>query len=384
MPNQIVAYDLASGSTAYTVDTPNNGLCKASGQSSKGLIVVLRGTRAEGCRQVTVVDITHGKVVWSKNLQPAGAPRPDRAGAQHFPRLSHRPAILGDRIYVPTDKGMHILKASDGSIIGTPPDPKLGKCYTTHVDVIDATGFAYRNCSRHGGREGLHLTAFNAAGNTIYRWNLPVAGNRPWMLAAVLSANPLIVRAYNQQQSQIWRVDPKTGKHNVVVDLSNRFLRGPAPADPCAIAGSDGLYECRGQITANDVLYLQHRLGTQSSDVRQGIAAYDVRSGKQLWLREWGEDHDVTPPIGVDGDGAPVVYLLPKEKDPGALVRVDPRNSGMMTAIATVPRAENPDSRSLIASPEPGGVAWHNNQLAFLRIQINVKDAGDDATTILK
>ncbi|MEI8413034.1 MULTISPECIES: hypothetical protein [unclassified Kribbella] len=386
MPNQIVAYDLANGSTAYTVDTPNHGLCKASGQqSSKGYIAVLRGTRTQGCRQVTVVDITNGKVVWSKNLPPAGAPRPDLAGASYFPRLSHEPAILGDRLYIPTEKGTHILKVSDGSTIGTPPDPKEGKCYTTYVDVIDTTGFAYRNCSRHGGREGLHLTAFNPAGKPIYQWKLPVVGKRPWMLAGVLSANPLVVRAYNQQQSQIWRVDPKTGKHNVVVDLY-RISRGPAPGDPCAIAGSDGLYDCPGQLVANDVLYLQHRLGasTRSTELRQGIAAYDVRSGKQLWLREWGEDHDVTPPIGVDGDGAPVVYLLPKEKDPGAVVRVDPANSGKMTAIATLPKAKRPDSRSLIASPEPGGLAWHNNRLAFLRIQINVKDAGDDATTILR
>lgn len=385
MPNQIVAYDLASGNTAYTVDTPNNGLCKASGQqSSKGYIAVLRGTRTEGCRQVTVVDIANGKVVWSKNLPPAGAPRPDRAGAQYFPRLTHEPAVLGDLIYIPTDKGTHILKVSDGSTIATPPDPKQGKCYTTHVEVIGETGFGYRNCSRHGGREDLHLTAINPAGKAIYRWNLPVEGNRPWMLGGVLSANPLLVRAYNQQRSQIWRVDPKTGKHNVVVDLSNRFARGPAPSDPCAIAGSDGLYECPGQIVANDVLYLRHRLGTQSSAVRQGIAAYDVRTGQQLWVREWGEDHNVSPPIGVDGDGAPLVYLLPKEKDPGAVVRVDPANGGRMTAIATLPRAKNPDPRSLISSPEPGGVAWHDNHLALLRLQVNTKDAGRDATSILK
>jgi outer membrane protein assembly factor BamB len=386
MPDQIVGYDLAAGKPAYTVDTPDNHVCKASGQqSSNGYIAVLRGTRSDGCRQVTVVDIANGKVVWSKNLRPVGAPRPDVTGTQYFPRYDQQPEILGDRLYIPTDKGTHVLKVSDGSTLETPPKSKEGVCFTTHVDVIGETGLAYRNCSPHGGDKDRHLTAFNAVGKTLWTWKLPVSGRHSSLLTGVLSTDPLLVRAFGQGQSQILRVDPKTGKHNVVVDLTNRTPRGPAPSDPCDIAGGDGLHDCSRQAVSNGVLYLRFGQG-QGTGLRRGIAAYDVQSGNQLWMREWGEGHHVTAPLGLDGNGAPIVYLIPKEKDPGALVRVDPR-TGAMTAIATLPPASKSATRSgssLIESPDQGAVAWRNDYLAFLKVHITSRDAGYAATILLK
>jgi hypothetical protein len=384
MPGQLVGYDLTSGNTAYTLAMPDNHYCRASAvQSGKGYIAVLQGTRKDGCRRVSVVDIVNGKVVWSKQLEPVGAPIRDPAGAQYFPRYDHRPAVLGDRLYIPTDKGGHVLKLSDGSRIEA-PNPK-SKCFSTHYDVIGNTGFAYRNCSRHGGDEGRHLTAFDAAGKVLWKWNLPAQGSRKYLMTGVLSVDPVLIRVFSQNQSQIWQIDAKTGAHRVVVDLTTN-PRTPAVVDPCEIAGGDGLHNCSRQVVANGVLFLRHRLGTRS-DTRLGLAAYDVRSGKQLWLTAWGEEHDVTAPIGVDGDGAPIAYLLPRQKDPGALLRIDPK-TGAMTATAILPRSgdssSRPGNRDLTEHPDQGVVAWHNNQLAFLKTHINAKDAGDLATLVLR
>ncbi|MFI6674894.1 PQQ-binding-like beta-propeller repeat protein [Kribbella sp. NPDC050470] len=382
VPGHIVGYSLESGKTAFTLPMPDNHFCRSSRQAAgKGYIAVLQGTRKDGCRRVTLVDIANGKVVWSKNLQPIGAPEGTRApDAQYFPRYDHRPAVLGDRVYVPTARGSHIFKLSDGSAIGRPP--KKGECFSTHFETIGETGLAYRNCSRHGGHEKLHLRAFDPAGAVLWTWNLPVQGKRQWMLGGVLSADPLIVRAYTSNQNQLWRVDPKTGKHTVVVELTS-FSRKPAPWDPCDIAGSTGLHDCSRQAVSNGVLYLRYRLGT-SSDFRQGISAYDVKSGKQLWVSEWGEDHDITAPVGIDGDGSPLVYLLPKEKDLGALVRVDP-TTGALTATATMPKPGKSTTPSVLAEhPDQGVVAWRNNHLAFLKVQINARDAGTEATVVYK
>jgi hypothetical protein len=384
MPGQIVGYDLTNGKAAYTLAMPDNHYCRASAvQSGKGYIAVLQGTRKDGCRRISIVDIVNGKVVWSKQLEPIGAPRPDRADAQYFPRSDHRPAVLGDRLYIPTDRGGHVLKLSDGSRIEA-PNPK-SKCFSTHYDVIGTTGFAYRNCSRHGGDEGRHLRGFDAAGKVLWNWNLPAQGSRTWLITGVLSADPLLVRVFGQNQSQIWQVDTKTGTHRVVVDLSTN-PRTPKAWDPCVIAGGDGLHDCSRQAVSNGVLFLRYRLGTRS-DVQHGIAAYDVGSGKELWARGWGEEHDVTAPIGVDSDGAPIAYLLPREKDPGAVVRIDPKTTATRprsTDSASGGPASGPGTGALTGDPDQSIVAWHNNQLAFLKTQINVRDAGDTATLVLK
>jgi hypothetical protein len=69
------------------------------------------------------------------------------------------------------------------------------------------------------------------------------------------------------------------------------------------------------------------------------------------------------------------------------VVRIDPK-TGAMTATGTLPKvgdsSSRPGKRTLTESPDEAVVAWHNNQLAFLKTHINVRDAGDTATLVLK
>jgi len=371
MPNELIGYDLATGKTAYKVKLPDNHICGASRQqSSKGYVAVLQGTRKDGCRRVTVVDIVHGKVVWSKELAPAGQVRSEPT-ILDFPRAEHRPAILGDRLYIPTDKGGHVLNLANGATIQH-PSPKV-ECFSTHYDVIGTTGLAYRNCSRSGDK-GRHLSGFDTAGKTLWQFNLPVQGKRPTLLVGVLSIDPLLVRVLDGLgKKEVWRLDPRTGEHQVVVDLKTR-----SASDPCEPSGGDGLYDCSRQVVSNGTLYLQQR---------NGIEAYDVLTGNALWRSAWDTQHKVTEPIGLDADGHPIVYLPPTKDDPGALVRVD-RKTGALTATALLPSATKsmtrPGGSELSQQPAAGAVDWHNGHLAFFRTQPSSRDAGYAATIVLK
>ncbi|TWD75039.1 outer membrane protein assembly factor BamB [Kribbella amoyensis] len=369
MPNALVGYDLAAGRTAYTVKLPDNHFCQASRQQSgQGYVAVLQGTRKEGCRRITVVDLANGKVVWSKEVAPAGPARSEPV-LTDFPQYDHRPAILGDRLYVPTDKGGHILDLATGSVIQQ-PNPKAG-CVSTQYDALGATGLAYRDCSRSG-RKGRQLLGFDASGKTLWEYNLPVDGRRPTSVVGVLSVDPLLVRVLDGTgKKEVWRVDPRTGKHQVVVDLANR-----SASDPCERAGSDGLYDCSGHALSDGVLFLQQR---------NGIEAYDVGTGEALWRSEWDTKHKVSGPLGLDAGGQPLVYLLPTKDDPAAVVKVD-RANGAMTAIATLPEAPRgsyrPGGSSLLHQPE--AVDWHDGHLALYRVRPSSRDAGYAATLILK
>ncbi len=373
MPNQLIGYDLATGKTAYKVDVPDNHFCRTSTQqSSKGYVAVLQGTRRDGCRRVTVVDLVNGKVVWSKALAPAGEPR-SKPNLTDFPQYDHRPAILGDRLYIPTDKGGHILNLANGVVIQHPP-PKV-ECFSTHYDAIGTIGLAYRNCSRSGDK-GRHLLGFDAAGKTLWQFNLPVQGSRPTLLVGVLSVNPLLVRVLaGINRKEVWRLDPRTGRHQVVVDLRTR-----ASSDPCEPSGGDGLYDCSKQVVADGTLYLQDGNGIAAHDIGAGTAA-----GTERWRSVWDLTHKVTAPIGLDEQGHPIVYLLPAKDDPGALVRVD-RRTGAMTATAILPPPDKsltrPGTGGLTQFPEPGGIDWHNGHLAFFRTQSGSRDAGYAATIV--
>lgn len=390
MPNQVVAYDLTTGKVAWQVDVPPNHYCMASGQqSANGYVALLGGNREDGCRKLTVVDIGNGKVVWTKDLPPANPERGSKELlATEFPRFDHRPVVHGERVYVPTDQGGHILNVKDGSVVQR-PNPK-STCFTTHYDAIGDVGLAYRNCARYGDK-GRHLSGFDQAGKVIWRWNLPEERGRTYRLVGVLSADPLLVRVFGEHgRKEVWRVEPGGpdggGKHTVVADLSYERAESQA-TDPCEPAGGDGLYDCSQQVVAAGVLYLPHRKRHQSNDARNGMAAYDIKTGKRLWWAEWDAWHDITAPLGIDDAGHPLAYLLPTEDDPAALVRVDPK-TGAMTPVAKLSPENQASSslgrRGLTEAPEAGNVEWHKGYLAFFQTQARERDAGYGATVVYK
>jgi outer membrane protein assembly factor BamB len=381
MPNKVVAYDLATGKVAWEVGVPQNHYCPASAQpSANGYVALLRGTREEGCRKVTVVDIDNGKEVWSKDIPPL------REGSSNvlvtdFPRYDHRPAILGERLYIPTAEGGHIWNLADGKVL---QNPNLeSECYTTHYDAIGETGFAYRNCSRSGDK-GRNLTGFDASGKPTWKWDLPKQnGGKQYLLVGVLSADPLLVRVSGEgRKDEIWQVEPGglegPGTHKLVVDISKTSLHDQVASDPCGPVSSDGLHSCPEQLVSKGVLYLQYSLGEQSNGKHRGLAAYDIKTGKELWKVAWDTEHNVTAPIGVDDNGRPLVYLPPVEKDPGALVAVDPED-GRMTAVATVAVKPFMTSGATASTTD-----WHDGYLAFFTTQAGEKDAGSRATLVYK
>lgn len=371
MPKQIVGYDLASGTKAYAVDIPDIHYCNASRQqSAKGFVAILQGTRLNGCRQLTIFDVRNGRKVWTKDLTPLLAGK--NKLVSDFPRHDHRPVVLGERVYVPTDHGELVLNLVNGSLVTKPlprAERRTGQCFTTHFAAVGQIGLAYRNCSRSGDKQR-HLQAFNAAGKTLWKWNLPEERGNKALLVGVLSVDPLLVRVFSDGgRKEVWRVDQRTGKHQVLLRLDSA-----GPEDPCELSGGDGLYECTRQVLAGKTLYVRER---------SGIAAYDIQSTRELWRGQWSSKHRLTPPLGLDADGRPLAYLLPTSDTPGALVRADPA-TGALSAVATMPETKTAPARDLTQNPETGGVDWQNGRLAFLRTQPSIRDAGYQATLVLR
>ncbi|WP_350275165.1 hypothetical protein [Kribbella sp. HUAS MG21] len=368
MPKQLVAYDLANGNKAYAVDVPDTHYCNASRQqSAKGYVALLQGTRISGCRQLTIVDLRTGRRVWTKDLTSLLSGR--NKLVSDFPRYDHRPVVLGERVHVPTDHGELVLNLATGAVLSKPlprAERRTGQCFTTHVATVGQTGLAYRNCSP-AGDEQRHLQAFTAAGKTLWTWNLPDERGNKALLVGVLSVDPLLVRVFSDAGKEVWRVDQRTGKHQVVLRLNST-----GPADPCEPSGGDGLYECTQHVLSGKTLYVSER---------SGIAAYDVLSTRELWRGQWSTKHRLTPPLGLDAEGRPLAYLLPTLETPGALVRADPA-TGALSAVATLPAAKSAPRRDLTQNPDEA--EWHDGRLAFLRTRPSIRDAGYHATVVVR
>lgn len=366
MWNEVVAYDLADGSVAWRVPVDGNGACLAAREiSPEGHIAVLRGDgfgskAKKGCHQLTVIDTTTGKEVWTKELEPVG---------RSLPNQTDRPVIAGGFVHVSSDRGGQSLSLEDGS----PLDGSSKGCPVTDYVAVDDVLMAWRDGCRvaDGNPSDRVLVGFGEDLSMLWAWQFP-EDDRDVQLETVLSVDPLLVLVTSGSAQQVWQVEPggdvtDPGKHRVVLEV---VQYGKDIRTLCPLAEkSRELTECRDVLLGDGVLYLRSNLDENFE--RSGILAVDLDSGEELWRTE-SADELTLQPVRVDDDGRLIAYQAQRTEpggrdsgSPGVVVAVDPE-TGSLTPLAALPLETEAGRRPVLENGDLNGVEWRDGRLAIV------------------
>lgn len=381
MPGEVVAYKISDGSVAWRIPVAGNGSCRSSREMTpEGHVAVLRGDgmgrkAVKGCHQLTLVDITAGKELWTVEL--------DQVGGEYANSLS-QPVISGGLVHVSNGKGSQTRGLADGSPSDLKAEP-TGCAATDHLGV-DGVLVSWLRC-RSGDEILWVLAGYDENVKPLWGWLHPEKGRKP-ALTGVLSVDPLTVVVYNGTKGQdIWRVEPgkgtpdAPGTHRVLLSI----IAGENISLPCPTYGrSTGPSVCTAVVVGDDVLYLQSNPNGPSSRFH-GIVAVDLDTGAERWHAR-AEGELSLSAITVD-DGKLIAFQaqadLSLAKDlghesPGVVVTVDPGNGGL-TALAALPLVERGQTlETLVERGEYGTdtIEWHDGTLAILAPAVVVTSEG--------
>ncbi len=382
MPEEVVAYDLADGSIAWRAPVPGNGNCRASReQTADGFVVLLGGDEMDVCTRITVIDVTTGTALWSKDLPPL----PGGAGqGDQFPNAGHVPVIVGDNVYVSTKRGGQFFSVVDGS----QPQPYApSSCFATDFLGFGDTLLSWRDClgSDEQNLPGRHLAAFDRDQKPLWRWMFP-EDRTELQLNGVLSVDPLVVVVKSERgASELWQVEPGSdapdnpGKHSVLVPQSEMAEY----MSPCKGEVQQSLDDCSRAFVGDGVLYLQSTLDPNFR--RKGMVALDLTTGEELWHARPGEELSLAP-MGVDENGRLVGLQFQTEDQRGVVVSADPA-SGSLTPLAGLPPRDTVASdgaRGMVENNDlDDELAWHDGHLAILSLTPEVSTAAGSPATVI-
>lgn len=368
MPDEVVAYDPATGEAAWRLPLEGNGSCPSSREvTSEGYVAILRGdgmgSKAEkGCHQLTMVDITQGKEVWTVELE--------KMNPNQLVGITPIPVILGDYVHLATgDGGVH-LSVADGS----PTQMTLvGNCEPAAYQAIDETLISWMSCVNKERKPFYALLGWTGEMREIaWGWRHPEGGKKP-VVARVLSLEPLVVVSDTRTEQEIWRVQPgkgtvdDPGEHTVLVPSDPKISR-PCPA-------STNLTQCDHVLVGDGVLYLRERLDENGR--QHGIVAVDMETGDQRWTAR-AEGEASLCLIDLDENGRPILFQ-PQEGDAAAaVVAADPK-TGDLTALAGLPKVETgATGQNMVSNGDHGTglLTWHDGTLGLLTSAVVVTKEG--------
>ncbi|WP_329121537.1 outer membrane protein assembly factor BamB family protein [Streptomyces sp. NBC_01465] len=307
--NQVVAYDLASGSPTWTVKLPGP-LCAASNHVSPDGITAItfqpatptEKTKYYGCSQVAALDLNAGKLLWRKQIDA-----PDRpTKAAEFDEVTVGPGVV----------------ATGGIEASGAWDLKTGALRWKPSANSE-------NCSDKGYAGGEALVAVRTCGDidspqlTVQRVD-PVTGKaafsyalpRGVQYAHIVSTKPLVVAA---------DVGDTAGDGSGISDyfsLSDTgTLLARIPASGAKYGGrcsSTEVEVCHNIVVGNNRLYLP----TEEHDRTNEILSFDLATGKSTSDNAPAGDGFRSVPVRMDG-GNLIVYKVPPYDKGGQVVSVD-------------------------------------------------------------
>lgn len=366
LPDEIVAYSRADWSVAWRLPVEGSGACLSSReQSPEGYVAVLRGdgfgggADEKGCHQLTLVDITSGKEVWTKELQPGLG--------NSLPTSEDLPVIFGDAVRVPSSGGAHKLSLADGA-------ETLQDRDSCRINALWRVGdmLLTRQCSA--------LVAFDENLEKQWVWEFPEGDAR---LVMVVSLDPLIVVMKDGTTEEVWRVKPGTGEegspgeHTVVATADDGEYRSPCGLE----AQGSGLTECSRVVAGDGVVYLQTDLGRRN----EGLAAVNIDTGEEVWRTSAGSEQALIP-LNLADDGRLIAYrpqVDSADRDEvddwrGLVVAVDPK-TGNLAPLAALPAddEELPSGvRGVFENTDVKALEWHDGHLVFADDTVVVTQPG--------
>jgi hypothetical protein len=315
--NAIEAYDVAKGSKLWSLPMPGQ-VCAASRQvteDNKTAVVFEEKKRAKGdkgyptCSEVGVVDLTAGKLLWSKSV--TGGSSGD--GKSRFDQVT----ISGNTVAAGYLGGSAAFDLATGAVRWKP---------TVDAEECKDIGYgggkaliAVRRCGSYDDPQ-VTIQALNPENGTpLSSFKMP-AGVED---ARVVSSDPLVVAADVGDTgtfgiSDFFSIDIKTGKLRAKI---------AAPGDKylARCSASDGVEGCQFVVVGNDRLYLptEEHEGTGESYSRTNeLVAFDLATGKSVSGRaDAGEGYHLLP-LRMDG-GNIIAYKWPPYDKGGQVVSIN-------------------------------------------------------------
>ncbi|MFD0036773.1 PQQ-binding-like beta-propeller repeat protein [Streptomyces anulatus] len=313
---EITAYDRDKGTKLWSVPLPGE-VCSASRHMSKDFktAIVFEETKATkankypSCNQVGVIDMTVGKLLWSKGVTSAtGGDKPIR-----FDEVT----LSGTTVAAGGTSGGAAFKLADGAELWK---PKVGAdgCY----DRGYAGGEALAVVRKCGTSDSPQLTvqALNpTTGAPLSSYQMPAGVD----YASIVSTKPLVVAADvgdtagdGSGISDFFSIDAATGK---------LIVRIPADAEQYAArCGSTEVERCQNLAVGNNRLYVptENHDGTSEYGETNEVVAFDLTTGKLLGGRADAGDRYSLTPLRMDGTNV-IAYKEPPYDKGGQIVSID-------------------------------------------------------------
>ncbi|QNP63728.1 PQQ-binding-like beta-propeller repeat protein [Streptomyces genisteinicus] len=331
--NSVVGYDVAKGNALWT--TPLAGqVCAGSRhvtEDNKTAILFEAKKRTapkfyEKCTEVGVLDLTTGKLLWSKSVTG------DTSGDDktQFEQVT----ISGGTV------------AAGGLYGGAAFDLNTGEVrWKPTVDAENCRDIGYaggkalvavRTCGDYGSRTAMVQPVNADNGTPLSTYKMP-AGVED---ARVVSTDPLVVAADVGDTgtfgiSDFFSIDGKTGK---------LLARIAAPGDKylARCSASDGVEGCQFVVVGNNKLYLptaEHDAGGELGRTNE-IIAFDLATGKGTPERADAGPGYHSLPLRMDG-GNLIVYKWPPYNKGGQVVSINGATFEQTVLL------ENPADRSV-------------------------------------
>ncbi|WP_405985920.1 PQQ-binding-like beta-propeller repeat protein [Streptomyces sp. NBC_00872] len=314
--NQIVGYDLDTGTQLWTIPLPGQ-VCAATKhvtEDDKTAIAFEPAKRTatekyQKCTEVGAIDLMGGELLWSKSV--TGASAGDEKVRFDEITLSGTTVAAGG-----TDGGA-AFDLADGAIRWKPEVDADG-CYD--MGYGGGAGLvAARKCGSYDDPQISIDTLNPVTGAPLSSFKMPAGV----AYASIVSTKPLVVAADvgdtagdGSGISDFFSIDEKTGK---------LLAKIPADADRYAArCGSTEVESCQKLVVGNGRLYLPtegHEGGGEYGDTNE-IVSFDLTTGKGTSDRADAGDRYTMFPLRMDG-GNVIAYKVPPYDKGGQIISID-------------------------------------------------------------
>ncbi|MGC5365434.1 PQQ-binding-like beta-propeller repeat protein [Streptomyces sp. DT24] len=307
---EIVGYDVAKGTKLWSIPLAGQ-LCAASRHMSKDYKTAIafepaRRTAAkkyQSCTQVGVIDMTTGKLLWSKSVVAAtNGDEPVR-----FDEIT----LSGTTVAAGGTSGGAAFDLNTGAERWK-PKVSADRCYDKGYGGGEALAVV-RKCGTYDNPQ-LIIQALNpTTGAPISSYNMPPGVD----YANIVSTKPLVVAADvgdtagdGSGISDFFSIDAATGK---------LLAKIPAEADKYAgMCRSTEVESCRHLAVGNNRLYIP----TEEHDDTNEVLSFDLATGKLTGDNAPSGDRFTMRPLRMDGDDV-IVYKEPPYNRGGQIVSID-------------------------------------------------------------
>lgn len=345
--DKIVAYDAATGSTAWTLPAPSRGDCAAAKDTYQSLAAIQYGP---SCNEVMVFDLNTGTQKWSVDLPGATGEKSDFDYSQM--------AISGDTV------GVDWLSGSIGYRISTKAvlwQGGNGDCEddgyaggSQFVVIVNCNYETYK----------IQVIDPDHSGRSKWTWQAPNGTE----INAIVSTDPVVVVLGTENSQTTDVVTLAAGR------MQSRISLGTDKFD--ISLGDNGAEDVHNVLVSKDTVYLTLRSqGDSKGQQLSGIAAFNTSDGKQKWIAKPPSKQDI---IGLDFLDGQVLAVEPPDYDvTGQLDTIDPA-TGAIKKFASFAEGskDHVDMSELESYPY-----WHNGH--FYLVTHTVYEGNDDEKYVI-